>query len=183
MANQYVSINQLSILTGRDRATITKKLAVLEVRQVGRAKMYDAQKALPVIYGLADEDPSQIKERILKEELRERTARADKLETEVAKTRGQLVAIEDVTKEVAKQFTRVRAAILSLPSRLAKPISMETDPNVVKDLLDSAVIETLEHLSAEDELVISEDDDDASLTTDVSPEQDPADDLTSASEA
>jgi phage terminase Nu1 subunit (DNA packaging protein) len=144
-----LSISQLALVTGKDRRTVSERVIALPFEMDGKAKMYSAPDAVQAILDGAGGAPAELDLQIKEESLRLERGRADKVTLEVEQTRGELVAIEDVTKEVAKEYTRVRAALLSIPTRMAKPLSMETDPARVQEILHEAVVETLEHLSAD----------------------------------
>lgn len=149
----FFSLNQLAVLSKKDRRTVSQKLVGLKFQMEGKSKLYDAREALPLIIGTSA-DSKSIEKQIQEEELRERKARADKIELEVALRRGQQVPIEDVIQDVAKEYTRVRASIRAISSKLAHPLAMVNDPAKVKEILDEAHSEALEHLTkdAEDEL-------------------------------
>lgn len=136
---KILSISKLSEITGIDRRTISKRLEELEpVEETSRSKMYNVQEALPFIYtsgGLREA-----------EQLRYETARADKMELEVAKRRGELVEIDKVVKVYEQRLIAVRAGIIALPNKQAAVLASITDPNIMKTELEIATNEVLEEL-------------------------------------
>ena len=155
MSLRYMSINQMAEITGVDRRTIKSRLAELDpVKKDGRAFLYDAHKALALALGMGGTSESQTDKLLKEANLRRESAAADKLEIENAKTRGELVAIEDVARTVGKEYTYVRASILSMPAKLAKPIAMEDDPSVCMSMIKKEVDEILNHLQADVSLQI-----------------------------
>jgi DNA-binding Lrp family transcriptional regulator len=164
---RYMSMSQLAEATGVDRRTVKSRLAELEhVKKDGKAIIYDAHRALPLVLGMAGSSESQTDKLLKEASLRRESAAADKLEIENAKTRGELVAIEDVTRTVAKEYTYVRASILSMPSKLAKPIAMEDDPSVCMSMMKKEVDEILNHLQADVNLQIEPEEVDEKYFTD-----------------
>ena len=150
MALPYLSISQLSVLTGKDRATVKKKLMnVKPYSEKANATLYDGREALKYLVEPIVEDEKATSKKLLEEQLRYESARAEKVEIEVARQKGELVAIEDVTRTVGKEYTYVRASILSLPAKLARPIAIEDDPAVCMSLLKKEVDEILNHLQAD----------------------------------
>lgn len=148
MSQRHLSINQLAELTGKDRRTIKKKLAGL-VAQAGpnNAHLYDAQEALPVLYSSGSS--SDIEKEMAEESLRIERAKREKLEIEVGRLRGDLLPIDTVAKTVEKQYAYVRATVRAIPSKLAKPLSMITDPHDIFVRLSDAVDEALIELTAD----------------------------------
>jgi DNA-binding Lrp family transcriptional regulator len=145
---RFLSMSQLAELTGLDRRTVKDRLKDLKAQSgKGRGHYYDTQEALPRLY--FPEGSNNVEEQMAEAQLRKARADAEKAEIDVKVKRGELVAIEEVAEVVGKEYTYVRARILAMPTRLAKPLSMESDPLVVKKLLDEAVTEALEDLAAD----------------------------------
>jgi hypothetical protein len=141
-------MTQLSELTGFDRRTIKDRLHGLKTQQgPGRAILYDTTEALPRLY--FPQGQNDVEQQMASAELRRQVALADKAEIDVRVQLGDLVAIEEVSEIVGKEYTYVRARIMAIPTRLAKPLSLESDPIVIKDILHEAMAEALEDLSAD----------------------------------
>ena len=143
---RYLSINQLAEITGKDRRTIKKKLAKLNYQRDGRGYYYDAHEALPLLFS---ESAKDIDKKLQAEQLRYESARAEKLELEVKKLRGEVVPIEEVAKTVEREYAFVRAHIRAIPSKLAKPLSMTTDPHEIYAQIESVVNECLTELTSD----------------------------------
>ncbi len=143
-----LSINQLSELTGKDRRTIKKYLeALAPAKTDNRADYYNSRDALALLYA---PDMTQGLDRKLQiEELRNQEHRNEKLKLEIDEMKGRLVPIEDVAKAVEKEYTFVRSKFRSIPTKLAKPISMILDPNEARIRLQEAVDECLTELTAD----------------------------------
>ena len=140
---KVMSITKLSDLTGKDRKTISKRLELLlPVSDDGRGKQYEVKDALPLIY--ANDDSLRAAE-----QLRYEKARADKMELEVTKRRGELVEISKIAKIVEQEYAAVRAGLLAIPVKLAIPLATINDATEVKNELENAVNEVLEELSAD----------------------------------
>lgn len=142
-----MTINQLMELTGKSFRTVKKKIESLKpVREDGRAGHYSTVDALKLIYATAVDKANS---ELAKETLLLERARREKLEIEIGKLRGDLVAIDEVVKVVEKEYSFVRSQVRSLPSKLAKPLSMVTDPNEVYTRLSDGVDELLTELTAD----------------------------------
>ena len=144
---KLLSVSQLSELTGKARKTITDRLEGIAVTPGPRGgHLYDPRVALERIYivDIASEDLDLTVERSRLTKLQ-----ADKAELELKKLRGEVVVIEDVAAAVGTEYSRVRSRLLSISSKLAQPLSNETNPALVKDEIDREVFEALEELSAD----------------------------------
>lgn len=150
MSSRYLSISQLSELTGKDRRTISKRLDGVKPHSAnGRAQLYDAHEVLETLY--VSDKVEGMDKKLLRIELALEEERLTKLKLENGKTTGELATIEDVVKTVGKEYSFVRAQLRSLPSRLAKPLSMVSDPNTVHSRLKDAVEECLAELTADEQ--------------------------------
>lgn len=148
MSLRYLSISQLSEVTGKDRRTVTKRLALVAPHTTeGRAILYDAAEAIETIF--VSDSVEGMDKKLLKAELGLEIARQAKAEIEVGKLRGELIPIGEVVRCVEKEYSFVRAQIRSLPSKLAKPLSMIADPVEVHSRLLEAVNECLAELVAD----------------------------------
>lgn len=142
---RYLTQSHLAELTGKDRATVRKRLEGLEPHsQDGRAKYFDAHVALPMI--LLIENTAGIDRQLQEEKLRYETARADRMELEVSKRKGELVEVESIGQAVEKEYTSIRAGFLALGVKLAAPLALECTPAHVKLTIDTAVNEVLGEL-------------------------------------
>lgn len=158
---RYLNMSQLSEVTGVDRRTVKSRLEGVEpYRKNGQAVEYDAREVIPLVIGVEKADDKNIYKQLQKEQIRTERAKAEKIELEVAKTKGELVSIEDVCRTVGKEYTYVRSSILSLPVKLAKSISLENDPAVCRSMLKQEVDEILKHLQADINLDISPEEND-----------------------
>lgn len=145
MKLRYLSINQLSQLTGRDRATISKRLETMKpYEENGRAKIYDTHEALPVLFAAESHKGIQKKIELVTHDIEKEKLHKIRMENDVRI--GKLVDIEDVVKLVEKEYTFVKAQIKSLPSRLSKLLSMQSDPMVINELMTKEINEILSEL-------------------------------------
>ncbi len=149
MSLRYLSMKQLSEVTGVDRLTIKKRLAAVKpFRNEGKAIIYDAHEAIPVLL-TATATKNEKTDKLMDEQLRYERARADKIILEVREREGQVVDVTEVAKVVGAEYANVRARLLGIPSRCAKDLSLESNPSLVKDRLDQEVAEALEELVAD----------------------------------
>lgn len=138
-----MNINQLMDFTGKSFRTIKRLLGPLKpVRSDGRADHYDTKEALKLLY------PTHTSE-LAQESLMLERAKRQKLEIEVATLQGKLIPIEDVAKEVGREYEIVRAQFRSLPTKNAKLLAITTDPIEVQKILSETINESLNELSAD----------------------------------
>jgi hypothetical protein len=146
MSLRYLSLSQLSDITGKDRRTVAKRLAAVKPHsEKGRAILYDAPEAIEAIF-LSDSVEGMDK-KLLRVELAVEEERLQKLRIENGRSLGELVAVDQVAKAVEKEYSFVRAQVRSIPSKMAKPLSMVTDPNEIYSRLTDAVDECLTELT------------------------------------
>lgn len=145
----HQSINQLSQLTGMDRATITKRLKNAPWRPGAKmAKLYDTTVALPLIYSAGDvsgESPEQLspqREKALLDRERRRIAELERQERE-----KRLVAVDVVRDDWLAVVGIARSRLLALPSRIAPDLVGQNDMRAVEDRLRAAVHEVLQEMS------------------------------------
>ncbi|TWB19504.1 hypothetical protein FBZ99_101277 [Rhizobium sp. ERR 1071] len=72
---------------------------------------------------------------------------ADRLELQNAVTRGELAPLAEMVSAVTSAFARVRAKILTIPSKVAPLIVGETSTVVVRDVVKNEVHNALEELA------------------------------------
>lgn len=146
MSLHQLSISQLSEITGKDRRTITKRLAGIEPQSgKGRAILYDAPEAIEAIF--VSDSVEGMDKKLLRVQLAVEEERLQKLRIENGRALGELVPVEQVAKAVEKEYSFIRSQIRSIPSKMAKPLSMVTDPNEVYSRLQAAVDECLTELT------------------------------------
>lgn len=75
---------------------------------------------------------------------------ADKLEIEIATLKGQLLLFSDVEREMSDVVISFRAKMLSIPSKLAPELAMESNPMIIEERLRSEIKEALSELSRVD---------------------------------
>jgi phage terminase Nu1 subunit (DNA packaging protein) len=74
---------------------------------------------------------------------------ANKAALDEQEVRGDLIRAEDVTRSVSDAFRRVRARLLSLPTKLTPIVLGSTDTVEVKDAIEAGVLEALAELTRE----------------------------------
>jgi hypothetical protein len=148
MSLRYLSVSQLSEVTGKDRRTITDRLAGVKAHSAtGRAQYYDSHEVLPLI--LAAKTVANIEKKLQVVDLAKSEEQLRKLKLQNERLTGESVPIEDVARTVGREYAFVRSQIRSIPSRMAKPLSMVTDPQEVFNQLRDVVDEALSELVAD----------------------------------
>ncbi len=110
----------------------------------GRAKIYDTHEALPVLFAAESHKGIQKKIELVTHDIEKEKLHKIRMENDVRI--GKLVDIEDVVKMVEKEYTFVKAQIKSLPSRLSKLLSMQSDPMIINELMTKEINEILNEL-------------------------------------
>lgn len=182
MSLRYLTMNQMSEITGIDRRTVKKRVAHLKVHKgAGKGHYYDAHEALPALYH--GEGGGNIDQKLQAEQLKYDAARAELKQLEVAKLRGQVVPVEDVAKVVEKEYSFVRQQIRALPSKLAMPLALVSDPNQIHEMLQHSVDECLTELTADVKYEQQRIDTELALSVGDETDEEPSDDAEAASEA
>lgn len=78
---------------------------------------------------------------------RKLAAEAAIVEIELDKARGELVEVSVVMEAVGKGLDACRSRLLSIGSKIAPDIALETDAATVKEIVDDAVHEALDEIS------------------------------------
>lgn len=81
--------------------------------------------------------------------LRKLQAEASLAELELQRERGELVEIEEVAKQVADAFSRVRSKLLTIPTKTSGLVYALQSQREVQAVLDEAIREVLLELSTE----------------------------------
>jgi phage terminase Nu1 subunit (DNA packaging protein) len=154
---KYLSISQLSEVTGIDRRTCKDRIETLTPIVKGRSHLYHAREAIPLIinFGLED-NKDEYHRQIRNEELRHEKAKADKIQLQVEKLRGELVPIEDVARVVETEYAAVRAALLAISSKVSGELASMDSVIEIKKLLDGHINEVLAELSADQDDQLSQ---------------------------
>ena len=112
------SVNRLADLTGRDRATVTRRLASLTPTPGPKnSLLYDSRDALPLLI----DPPTTTAERLDLSHERAYLARRQRELTElkIEATRRELIPATEVQDFLVRAFAAFRAHLLGLPHRLA----------------------------------------------------------------
>lgn len=81
--------------------------------------------------------------------LRKLQAEASLAEIELQRERAELVEIEEVAKQVASEYSTVRAKLLALPTKVSGIIYSLQSQREVTEVLDNAIREILQELTAD----------------------------------
>lgn len=153
----YVTLNQLSTLTGMTYRTLKKKLADVDPAEdeEGNTLLYRPAEVLPVIYGVVNAEGAEIQAEtksydIWKERARLAKFQADKAEIEVNTLRGNLIPAEQIEVSWSKMVSAFRSRILGIPAKLAIRAAAEGEVKVVEQMLKTECNEALSELSQYD---------------------------------
>lgn len=148
MSERYKNISQMAEMFDLDRGTVTKRLKNIKpFKSEAKLKVYDMKEAAKAVL---DFQGLPTDKQLALESYRFEKARADKIELEVREREGLLVPIRDVAKVVGNEYANVRTRLLSIPTRCAKDLSLESDPTAVRDRISEEVNEALAELTADE---------------------------------
>lgn len=163
MSEKNISISRIAELTGKDRRTVTKRLAILRpVETTKGAKKYEASEALKCVFAPDIEDEIRLKISAEStpdhaggydgtvDDNRIKRAKAEKLELELSERKGELIAVDQIVREVEKEYEFVRTNLLTVPSKAAKTLSTIEDPAEVERELQFYISEILKALTMDD---------------------------------
>lgn len=145
MKNRYFSISQLSQITGKDRATLAKRLEHCKPYEERRnAKIYDAHEVLPIIY--ASDNLKGFSKKLERIEYETAKEKLKKVRIENENRLKQLVSIDEIVDTISKEYTYVKMQLKSIPAKLSKPLSLTNDPVHINELLTNEINTVLEEL-------------------------------------
>lgn len=78
--------------------------------------------------------------------IRKITADAALAELQLERERGEVVNIEEVARAIGDEYAATRAKLLSIPTKLAPRIAIESDENACRELLAREITEALNEL-------------------------------------
>lgn len=143
--NKQELIEALDISISSLNNYIQMGLPVFERGKQGKPSLYNLDDCLAWINANikpGGEDMSAAK-------LRKLQAEASLAELELQRERGELVEIEEVAKQVADAFSRVRSKLLTIPTKTSGLVYALQSQREVQTVLDEAIREVLLELSTE----------------------------------
>ncbi|HEX2526912.1 MAG TPA: hypothetical protein VHL31_11540 [Geminicoccus sp.] len=145
MTQRAWSVNGLAAELGLDRRTVAKRLALATPHSVAPdgSPRWLLPEAVKALFAIQDD-----RRRIDFDEARQRkvAAEAQLAELELARQRGEVVAIEDVGVELEQRYAAVRARLMAMPPKLA-PLLCPDEPATAQSMIEAAVVEALAELS------------------------------------
>lgn len=143
--NTTYSVQQLSLLTGQSRKTVTALLDGARCPYVfdrsANARRYDFAKAAPVLFGRIG-----VVANINESKERRAAAEADKAEIQVAALRGKLFEMTAIQEVVRSEYDAVRQRLLAIPGAIAPALRKAKGAEEHVEVLDAAVRQALEDL-------------------------------------
>lgn len=140
---KQINISEIADLADIDRATARERLKGLDSEKDGKSITYQSRDALLRVFELN-------LDKVKAEQLRYETARANRIELQNAKLRGEVVAIEDVAEVVEAEYGAVRAALRALPYKCANELAAIDSPIEIKSRLEAMIEEILTELCSEE---------------------------------
>lgn len=158
--SRHRGVTRAAIYNAIERGTLTAAswyialgIKWIVVEDADRELSSNAPKARGVGANMAppDQGTSGVKVTSTKVDAQTRTEslKADLLELKLERERGLTVSIDDVARVVAAEYANTRQRLLGIASRLAPSIVLVTDPDAVRGLIEIAINEALEELSAD----------------------------------
>jgi hypothetical protein len=138
----WVTLEELRRITGKDRRTISDRIAGLPFEKKGRSKLYDKTVALQAIMagGAGAMDESKAKER-------KSIAEAEKIELIVSKMKGDLVPVADMKTAAAELIKTLYQRIVRVtPAIVAPKLIGRTDVLDIEAIIRDALAEDFNEL-------------------------------------
>ena len=139
------SISQLSVLTGKARETITKRLENISFTKDGKSKLFESVEALPLIYDLDSQSAYDLQAE--RARLSHHQANCEALREK--QLRKELIPVNEVEEQWTKLISNFRAKMLSLPTKTAHRIAQTSDHAEIEEILKIAVHDSLLELANE----------------------------------
>jgi hypothetical protein len=140
----WISISQLSDLTGASARTVKKRCEKLERRPGDKnAILLDSKQALPLIYQLDEDDkPDPQKENALLSRERRKKTRHERKVME-----GGFVSLNGLEQELTRIVMAVRSHFLAIPNKAAPEVFACDSVSDVAEKIQMHVYESLTDLS------------------------------------
>lgn len=138
-----VNLHQLGALTGRGYRKIKELLADLEPEQKGKEFLYDAYKALPLIFESRKEGELDLSH----ERAKLANAQTEKTLIETEKLKQRLVSVDEVESKWTSSVLNVRTKLLLLPKKMALELKGISDPETIEECLNNCIFDALTELS------------------------------------
>ena len=148
-----VSTEELAVKLGCTAEWVRQlgdKGALNIVKKVGRQRYFDLFDSITTYISYIRDERTQdslTDEQIKLQDLRYKTARAGKMELELAEFQGQMHRAEDVEAVVGDMIARIRGAILSLPGRLAVDTAEASTAMEASAIIKKAVDDLLNEIA------------------------------------
>lgn len=134
-----LNLSQLSILSGKTRDTVRRKLdgALQPIGGDGRTKLYAAPAALGIIFGTGEGVD------LTAERAKLARAQTEAAELRNAVTRGELIEASELMPQITMATTACKSAVQGTPNRFRQQVPHLTAAEVelLRDLLDHALHE------------------------------------------
>lgn len=156
---EKLNIAQLALLCKLDRRTVAEKLQQASVAfEPGpqRGKIYVVAEALPAIFGRQSKEIVEIEKESEEEKLLLLKAKREKAQLELAEKLREVVPLDMVLGEVAKEYTFLRAKLRSIPNSISKVLALQTDPAQIFHVLTKSVDDALSELKADAESLLQD---------------------------
>lgn len=151
-----VSLTDLEFITQTRRQTISDSLTKLNApHRVGpsNSKLYKITDILSLLSTVVPKqsksptsdvlDESEDKARLLR-------SKADIEEFKAAKLAGEMVSFNDVATVISEEYSQVRSQLLSLGESLCRELALESNPEIVSQLITTKINQILEALKADE---------------------------------
>ena len=146
-----VSLLELEVETGRHYREIKKSLqSIPHVDGPKNSMLYDCRLAYKAVYNNPDQlTLSEVQLERQKAETRLAKAKADKIEIEVGKAKGELLPAKDVEMAWGKQIETFRSKLLNMPQKLDSILGHLGNRGEIESVTRDLIYEAMEELSHE----------------------------------
>lgn len=148
------NIHEVAALLGCSHTTVRNMVtAGMPFVQEGDGKktpwLFDMAKV--IAWKLDRDGPDSTSNALEEAKTRKMAAEASIQELKLANLRGEVVPIDAVKGQIDEQYSKVRTALLAMPTTLAPVLAKFDDPREVKEILEARIREILNELAGFDE--------------------------------
>lgn len=147
-----LSLSDLAKLTAIRRQSISDRLDDVNLHfKVGaaNAKMYNLVDMLTCFLSVGQKDDSD--PTTTEEEDRALLIKAQRemAEIKALKMKGEFVSISEISQVVSSEYNQVRSQIITLGESLCRELALESDPEIISDMITTKVNSILSALQAD----------------------------------
>lgn len=147
-----LSLSDLSKLTGIRRQNISDRLDDVSLHfKVGaaNAKMYNLVDILTSFLSVGQKDGSTATTTEEEDRALLIKAQREMAEMKALKMKGEFVSLSEISQIISSEYNQVRSQIITLGESLCREVALESDPEIISEMITSKVNNILSALRAD----------------------------------